>query len=137
MGAVKIMYEVYCEETGKAKPKAHERHTADILANHFKSDIIFLRRGTSKTPDLLIVKSGIRWELKSPEGGGKRTIQNNLRNIDRQSENVVLDLSRAKLTDEQGVSRTKEFLRMEHARIKRLKIILKTGKIIDIRAKKR
>ena len=87
----------------------------------------------SKTPDLYVIKTGVCWELKSPLGGGKHTIQNNLRYASVQSENIILDLSRAKLSDKQGISRAKEFLKKESARIKRLKVFTKTGEIIDLR----
>ena len=126
---------VHYEETGISKPRPHESKIAELLTNYFKSDIIFLRKASSKTPDLYILKTNVRWELKSPEGGGKHTIQNNLRESYGQSENVILDLTRAKLSDEVGTSRTKEFLRKEHSRIKRLKIITKKLKIIDIKGK--
>lgn len=126
-------YRVITKFNGKDVPRPHEKIIAKHLTNYFESDIEFIRRRESKTPDLLIIKNNIRWELKSPIGGGKHTIQNNLRNIDYQSENVILDLTRSKLTDRQGVSRTKEFLKNESNRIKRLKIILKSKQIIDIK----
>ena len=124
---------VHFEESGKSEPRPHEKKVAQIIADYFKSDIIFLRRISSKTPDLYILKTNIRWELKSPQGGGKHTIQNNLRATNGQSENVILDLSRAKLSDRQGISRTKEFIRKEHSRIKHLKLLTKDGHIIDIK----
>lgn len=126
-------YAVHYEETGTSSPRPHEKKIAKAIANYFQSDVIFMRRTLSKTPDLYILKTNIRWELKSPEGGGKRTIQNNLREASWQSENILLDLSRAKLTDEKGISRTKEFLKKERPKIKRLKIITKKLKIMDIK----
>lgn len=126
-------YLVHYEETGNSIPRPHEREIAELLANYFKSDIIFLRRYHSTTPDLYILKTNIRWELKSPQGGGKHTIQSNLRGVEKQSENVILDLTRSKFSDEQGISRTKEFLKKERSRIKRLKIIQKNGNVLDVK----
>lgn len=126
-------YIVHFEETGKSKPRSHEEIIAKFLANYFESDIVFLRRRASKTPDLYVLKTNTRWELKSPIGGSKYTIQNNLRDIEEQSENVILDLTRSKFSDIQGISRTKEFFRKERSRIKRLKVILKSKEIIDIK----
>ena len=128
-------FTVYYEESGKSEPRLHEKYIAQIIADHFKSDIIFLRRLSSKTPDLYIMKTNIRWELKSPLGGSKYTVQNNLRATDGQSENVILDLTRSKLTDTQGISRAKEFIKNERSRIKRLKILTKQQKIVDIKDK--
>ena len=128
-------YRVSYEESGKSKPRPHEKAIADFLKDYFKSDLIFLRRTSSKTPDIYVLKTNIRWELKSSTGGGKHTVQNNLREAGAQSENVILDLTRSKLMDNQGISRAREFLRKEHSTIKRLKIITKTYQIIDIKTK--
>ena len=125
-------YKIHIEEDGKSRPRPHELIVAEVLAEHFKSDIVFLRRMASKTPDLYILKTNIRWELKSPEGAGKHTIQTNLRNASKQSENIILDLHRSKLTKEQAVSRTNEFIKNEHSRIKRLKIVTRNNRVIDI-----
>lgn len=46
---------------------------------------------------------------------------------------VILDLTISKLTDRQGVSRSREFIKIEHSRIKRLKVILKTHEVVDIK----
>ena len=92
-----------------------------------------MRRSSSKTPDLYVLKTNIRWELKSPTGGGKHTIQNNLREASKQSENIILDLTRSKMTDAQGMSRVKEFISNERSRIKRLKVLKKDRTVIDIK----
>ena len=127
-------YRVIIEDDDKKSgPRPHEEKTAQLIANIFESNILFMRRRQSKTPDLFIVKTGVCWELKSPLGGGKHTIQNNLRVASAQSENIILDLSRAKISDKQGISRAKEFLGTESVRIKRLKIFTKTGRIIDLK----
>lgn len=126
-------YIIHIEDKKESEPREHEKRAARIVADYFKSDIIFLRRASSKTPDLYVLRTNVRWELKAPLGGSKHTIQNNLRDTDGQSENVILDLSRAKLTDTQGISRAKEFLRTERSRIRRLKIITKGKKIVDIK----
>lgn len=126
-------YKVHIEETGKSRPRPHEIEAAQKIANQIKSDLIFLRRESSKSPDLYILKTNTKWELKSPTGGSKHTIQNNLRSADDQSENVILDLSLSKFPDGKGVSRAKEFMKHEHSKIKRLKVLLKTGELIDIK----
>lgn len=127
-------YRIILEDSRREhEPRYHEYKTVERIANIFQSNILFIRRRQSKTPDLYIIKTGIRWELKSPLGGGKHTIQNNLREASAQSENIILDLSRAKLSDRQGISRAKEFLERESFRIKRLKVFTKTGELIDIK----
>lgn len=127
-------YIVHIEDDKEARPRPHERTAAELLAEHFNSDIIFLRRAASRTPDLYVLKTNIRWELKSLLGGSKYTIQNNPRETYGQSENVIIDLSRAKLSDKQGISRVKDFFKKEHSRIRRIKVITKKRKIIDIKS---
>lgn len=126
-------YTVHAEDDASSAPRPHEKKTAEKLAQLMESNIVFLRRAASKTPDLFVLKTNIRWELKSPTGGGKHTIQNNLREADDQSDNVILDLTRSKLSDRQGISRANEFIRTERTRIKRLKVLTKTGKLLDIK----
>lgn len=67
---------------------------AIILAEHFGCNVKFLRPELDKTPD--IEARGVRWEIKSPTGDSKKTIENNLRTARKQSKNIVIDLSRCK-----------------------------------------
>ena len=126
-------YKLYIEDVKNSEPRPHEKKAAKIIARLFESDIVFMRRFQSKTPDLYVLKTNVRWELKSPQGGGKHTIQNNLREANSQSDNVIIDLSRAKLTDEQGISRAREFVRKERSRIRRLKVLTKDQRLVDIK----
>ena len=123
-------YIVHVEDKKESEPRSHERKTAEMLAELFKSDIIFIRRVQSKTPDLFVLKTNICWELKSPIGNGKHTIQNNLRDASKQSENIILDLTRTKMTDKRAISRTKDFLKKEQSVVKRLKILTKDKRIM-------
>lgn len=126
-------YILYIEDAKESEPRPHERRVAEVANELFKSDIVFMRRSQSRTPDLYVLKTNTRWELKSPKGGNKHTIQNNLREAEGQSANVILDLTRAKLTNEQGISRAREFIKKEKTRIKRLKVLTKDLTIIDIK----
>lgn len=118
-------------------PKEHEKKAARILANYFNSDLIFIRRGPSCTPDIKVVKTRQVWELKSPLGDGKRTISNNIREASNQSKNVVVDLSRCKINNQKALSRIRGFLSSGDAHLKKLLVIDKSGKIIDFLPKKR
>jgi hypothetical protein len=111
-------------------PKDHELSAALILAYHFKTDVTFLRPERKKSPDIDV--DGTKWEIKSPTGDGKKTIDNNLRAAHKQSRNVVLDLRRAKLHQNKAVARINYYLSVGPHKIKHLKIITKTQKIIDI-----
>ncbi len=123
-------YEVIVKTDLADLPKNHELSAALILAYHFKSDVVFLRPEKKKTPDIDI--DGTKWEIKSPMGNGKKTIDNNLRAAHKQSRNVVLDLRRAKLHQNKAIARINYYLSAGPHKIKHLKIITKTQKIIDI-----
>ena len=128
-------YKIHIEENGKSKPRPHELLAAEIMAKYFGSDVVFLRRLSSRTPDLFVLKTNICWELKSPEGSGKHTIQTNLRNASKQSENIIIDLSRTKITKSQAISRVNDYIKNEHSKIKKLKLITKNGQVVDILSK--
>jgi hypothetical protein len=100
-----------------------------ILAVHFKTDVTFLRPQSRKTSDIEI--NGIKWEIKSPRGSSKKTIENNLRTARKQSRNIVLDLRRIKLHQKRAASRTNFFLSGPH-KFKRVLIITKAAKVIEI-----
>lgn len=110
-------------------PKEHELSAALLLAYHFKSEVTFLRPKTDRTPDIEV--KGMRWEIKSPKGNGKKTIENNLRNAHEQSNNVVIDLRRLKMHQSKANARIRYFLSRGH-RFKRVIVITKSNKIIEI-----
>ena len=93
---MKKTYNLIYDLSSPEPPKAHERHAAKIISEYFKSDIVFIRKKSGVTPDMIVKRTSRIWELKSPLGSGKRTIANNLRDAAHQSENIILDLSRCK-----------------------------------------
>lgn len=123
-------YEVIVKTDLVDLPKEHELSAALILAYHFKTDVVFLRPERKKTPD--IDANGTKWEIKTPRGNAKKTIENNLRTARKQSENIVIDLARSKMRYTRVIARANFYIRTEAHNIKRLKIITKTQKIIDI-----
>ena len=81
-----------------------------------------------KTPDLTI--DGVPWEMKAPMGNGKRTVQNTLIRAGKQSENIIIDLRRSKMQEEQAIRDfEKEFSTTK--KLKRMKIITKDKEILD------
>lgn len=126
----KIKYEVIVKTDPVDAPKDHEMSAALLLAYHFKTNVIFLRPEPRKTPD--IDANGTKWEIKSPKGNAKKTIDNNLRTARKQSRHIVLDLRRAKLHQSKAEARIHHYLVSGPHNIKQIKIITKHRKIIDI-----
>ena len=107
-----------------------ERYTISILVDKGYS-ISLVPRSEIKgfhLPDVVI--EGKLWEIKSPKGKGKNTIRHNLQRAEKQSENVIIDLHRCGIPDDQAISQLKyEFSRL--VGVRKLKIITKKKEILD------
>lgn len=82
------------------------------------------------TPDIEL--DGVVWEMKSPTGGGELTIKHNLARAKRQSRNIIVDLRRCKLSDEQAVKDLLHHFRLSK-RLRQMKIIKKDEELLDYR----
>lgn len=123
-------YTVTLKTSEQDRPRDHEMSAAILLAEHFECNVIFLRPGRQRTPDVEV--NGVKWEIKSPVGSGKKTMDNNLRSAEKQSSNIVLDLRRTDMNYYKALSRIHAYLKIENHHIKQLKIITKSKKIIDV-----
>lgn len=113
----------------KPSPARYEITAAQLLAEHFKADVEFVPRSNQKTPDFLI--SGVKWELKSPTGTGKRNIERQLQTGIKQSQNIVFDARRSKI----HIARIKNVLNYQFRlakSIKRIVLIDKGKNVIEL-----
>src|SRR5690349_13475570 len=124
-----MKYEVVVKTDLADLPKGHELSAALILAYHFKTDVTFLRPKYARTPDVDV--SGVKWEIKSPMGNGRRTIDNNFNEARRQSKNIVIDLRRIKMHQSKANARINFYLSTPH-HFKRVLVITKSKKVIVI-----
>lgn len=123
-------YEVMVKTNVKDRPKDHEMSAALILANYyFKADVTFMRPQSNRTPDIDV--HGTRWEIKSPMGDGKKTIDNNFRMARKQSRNIIMDLRRIKMHQTKANARIRSFLSTPHG-FKRVIVITKDQTIVEI-----
>jgi hypothetical protein len=114
-------------------PEKHELATANVFTNMGK-DVEFIAPIRTKglsTPDVII--GGVIWEIKSPIGNGKRTLDDTIKRALKQSKNIIIDLRRSKLDDKQTVELLKKNEKLTKG-VKRLIVVLKTSKTIDIKA---
>ena len=108
----------------------HEYATVKtLLENGYNVELIPPSRINGlRMPDIML--QGTPWEMKAPQGGGKCTILNTLQSAVNQSRNLIVDLRRCKLTDEQAIKELK--YHFQHSkRVRRMKIITKDAKILD------
>lgn len=110
----------------------HENETVVYFTNlGFDIELIPPDKGKGKKrPDF--VMDGIEWEMKSPESSGARTIEHAVRGALRQSENIIIDLRRSKLDEERALAQIR-FHTNKRTNIKRLVVITKKGKRLDLK----
>jgi hypothetical protein len=123
-------YRIILPTNLKPSPARYELTAAQLLAEYFKTDIEFIERSNHKTPDFLI--NGVKWELKSPTGTGKRNIERQLQTGIKQSENIVFDARRSKI----HIAKIKKVLSYQFRlarNINRIVLIDKSKKIIEIK----
>lgn len=126
----KSKYNIVIPVGMKPRPKIHEETAADILANHFKSDVFFIKTASQGTPDISI--KGIAWEIKSPVGNGANNIQKNMREASAQSENIVIDLRRSRLHQTRAIGYIKQFTE-RYKKLKGVIVITKSKSVLTIK----
>ncbi|MBR5409027.1 hypothetical protein IK112_03805 [Candidatus Saccharibacteria bacterium] len=109
------------------QPEEHEKHTALILAQHFQTNVAFIKTSILKTADIDI--NGRIWEIKSPTGHGKRTIQHQFERAGKQAKRFVIDCHRTSMSNSEVSQKCKYFFYKARS-AKALIIISKQNKII-------
>jgi len=110
-------------------PEKHEITAAGLLADYFRADVYFIVRSNHKTADFKV--NGKYWELKSPTGNGKRTIQHALQSALEQSSNIIIDARRSKMHINK-MRRELQWQLSQTKKIKRLLLIAKSGEVIEL-----
>ena len=88
-------YTVTLKTSEQDRPRDHEMSAAILLAEHFECNVIFLRPGRQRTPDVEV--NGVKWEIKSPLGKSKHTIEEQVKRASAQSLYIIIDARRCKL----------------------------------------
>ncbi|MDR2708505.1 MAG: hypothetical protein LBC07_00815 [Elusimicrobiota bacterium] len=115
-----------------ANPQDHEITTAKFL-NKFGFDVEFLipiDENCVKTADIKM--NGLLWEIKSPKGDGKYTIEHILRKASKKSNNIIVDLRRTKMSDYRSLSQIEKFFKLIR-NIKILWVITKSAELLDFK----
>lgn len=109
-------------------PSYQEMRVALILTKT-GHDVAFIPRRIIPTPDIWFM--GREWEIKSPKGNTKRTLENCIRHALKQSKNIIIDLSEIKMEQEKAIREIKRQNRM--IKIKHnIMIVTRAGKIIKL-----
>jgi hypothetical protein len=113
-------------------PEPHEISTAWILARHYHASVQFLIPVDDyKRKSADIVMLGVEWEMKSPVGASKSTIENQFRRASKQARNIIIDTRRTSLDDgeiEKAVIRETK----RHSTVRRVILVDKSEKIVEM-----
>ena len=95
--------------------------------------VIFLKPSNiqdSNTPDICM--DGLEWEMKSPIGSSRRTIRRNLHKASKQSRNIIFDLSRIGISEEDCIRELRNAFKTSN-HIRNMLIITKEQELITLR----
>lgn len=121
----------HIDENG-VKPKKHERYTAEYLVLYGFNVVFIVPSNAYKTKNADFLLNGSIWETKSPTGDGKNNIKRQFDDASKQADKLVLDLRRTKLPAEKAERQAKSHFQGV-MNLKRLLLITKDGKVLDIR----
>ena len=110
--------------------REHEYQTVKSLINE-GYDIELIPPSQIKglpMPDIMM--SGVPWEIKSPNGKGKNTLKHILQKAKHQSDSIIIDLRRNQIDEDQAIAELVHHYQLSK-RIRRMKIIKKSGEILD------
>ena len=110
--------------------KAHEYNTVKLLLeNGYDVELIPISEIKGlRMPDIML--QGVPWEMKSPQGDGKKTIKNTVQNASHQSENIIVDLQRCKIPEDRALKELERYFRLSR-RLRRMKVVTKDKKVLD------
>ena len=124
-----------CMKKGRIIPNGvilekHEYKTI-LLFTEMGIDVELIPKSERKgihAPDIMM--DGLKWEIKSPKGNGKYLMQNTIQRAVKQSKNVVVDLRRAKRSQERCLRELRKEFDCSRS-LQRLKVVTKTCKVLD------
>ena len=114
-----------------ANPWPHEQRVAKILAL-VGYVVEFIPKTNSKSADILL--NGVEFEIKSPKSGNTNSLEHILKKALKQSCNIIVDTSRMKNVRDDNTRRFLVSQMRMRKTIKKMIMITKQGRIIDISA---
>ena len=119
----------------KISPEKHELKVARFLAE-LGYDVEFIPPSNIPgvhRPDILM--QGIEWEIKSPKGKGKNTIQKNFKIAVKQSHFIIFDLRRVNIAEEKCIFEIEKQMKLRPY-MKRLLVICKNETLLELPSRK-
>ena len=104
--------------------RPHELDTVDFLLTNGHTIELLRPTLTPKNPNPDMIMDGLVWEMKSPTTANKSTIKRLLKEASRQSANIIVDLRRAKISDQLALKILRNEYRMRRS-IRKVIVITK------------
>lgn len=111
--------------------KKHEIETAKFFVKLGKNVEFLLPSYTKGVSSPDIKMDGILWEIKSPVGNSRQTIEKIFKIAQKQSKNVIFDLRRISMDEAKAMSKIQREFNLRRG-IKRILVIKKDKKLIDL-----
>lgn len=110
----------------------HEVETINFLISRGKVIELLLpsRQKGVKTPDIFM--EGQKWEIKSPKGGSKYTIQHAFKAAAKQSDYIIFDIRRMRKTPEENILQRLRKELMVSKTVRQVLVITKTDELIAL-----
>lgn len=115
-------------------PEKHELSVARFFAE-LGYDVEFIPPSNIPgvhRPDILL--QGVEWEIKSPKGKGKNTIQKNFKVAIKQSHFIIFDLRRVNLPESKCISEIEKQMSLRPY-MKKLFVICKNETLLELPSK--
>lgn len=116
----------------QVQPEVHEYAAYLVLAKSGKNLKLLPPSAKFKVHSADFEMDGLIWELKCPQGKGKYVIRDTLRQASKQSNNIVVDLRRCKLSQNRAISQINKYFLIEK-KLHRVIVITKEQVILDIK----
>lgn len=84
----------------------------------------------AKTPDFMM--DGKAWEMKSPQGKSRVTVEHAFKRAAKQSENIIIDLRRTKIPTDQTKTALEKLFGSPR-RVRNLKVITREQQLLDFK----
>ena len=123
------------KKTGKITPngvvlKTHENATVVFLTEQSYNISLIKKSNIEGVHTADFKMGGLEWEMKSPIGEGNQLMKNTIQKALKQSQNISIDLRRTKRHQTKCIRELKKQFDKSKT-IKRLKIITKTGELLE------
>lgn len=84
----------------------------------------------AKTPDFMMDSKA--WEMKSPQGKSRVTVEHAFKRAAKQSENIIIDLRRTKMPTDQTKTALERLFKTSR-RVRNLKVITREQQLLDFK----